>query len=344
MTEEEMIEQFKLYVSEKMPDAKDVGIGLVNPIFGGASRQTYSLELNYTLQGKPVSQRVILRREFESGIIETSVDTEFAAYQAFYETDVPVPRVMWIEKDRKWLGTPFYVMEEIVGCEDKHMLLTVPPFEEVREKVGESFFRIMATIATTDPVHVGLEGKLDPVSPEDCWQRELDCWETDADKNELEPQPVFRAAIRWLRRNPPPPAQKIVIVHGDMRAGNFLFDRKGQIQGILDWELMHMGDPLEDLAWSMNRLWTWSEPEKIGFMIPREQGIKIWEEASGFQADRDALFWWELFTSVKSVAIWISMNTVYANGTNTDPIVGYGGIWAMDLQRRIILNQMRKMS
>jgi len=121
----------------------------VNPIFGGASRQTFSLELNYVMQGKPVSERVILRREFESGIIETSVNTEFDAYRAFYETDVPVPRVMWKEEDPKWLGTPFYVMEEIVGCEDKHMLLTVPPFQEVREKVGETFFRIMATIATT---------------------------------------------------------------------------------------------------------------------------------------------------------------------------------------------------
>jgi aminoglycoside phosphotransferase (APT) family kinase protein len=200
----------------------------------------------------------------------------------------------------------------------------------------------MATIATTDPADVGLEGKLEAVAPEGCWERELDYWEGDADKNELEPQPVLRAAIRWLRRNPPPPAQKVVIVHGDMRAGNFLFDRKGEIRAVLDWEMMHLGDPLEDLAWSMNRLWTWSEPERIGFMIPREEGIRIWEEASGFQADRGVLFWWEVFTSVKSMAIWISMNKVYATGVNRDATIGYGGIWAMDLQRRILLKQMRE--
>jgi aminoglycoside phosphotransferase (APT) family kinase protein len=325
-----------------MPEASGVEIGLVNPIFGGASRQTYSLELRYVRQGEAVSRRVIVRREFESGIIRTSVDTEFAAYQAFHGTDVPVPRVLWIEKDPEWLGTPFYVMEEIVGCEDKHMLFTVPPFQEVREKVGDRFYRIMATIAVTDPAAVGLEGKLEPVSPEGCWRRELDYWEAEADKNELEPHPVFRAAIRWLRRNPPPPAQKTVIVHGDMRAGNFLFNRKGEIRGILDWEMMHLGDPLEDLAWSLNRLWSWSEPERAGFMIPRGRAVRIWEEASGFRADRGALFWWELFTSVKAIAIWVSMNKVYANLENTDPIVGYGGIWATDLQRRIILDQMRE--
>ena len=342
MPNENLIEPFKAYVSERMPEARDIEIGLVNAIFGGASRQTYSLELSYVLQDKPVSRRVILRREFASGIIQTTIDTEFEAYRAFHGTDVPVPGVMWREKDPKWLGTPFYVMEEITGCEDKHMLLSVPPFQEVREKVGETFFRIMATIATTNPAKVGLEGKLAPVAPEACWKRELDYWEADADRNELEPHPVFRAAIRWLRRNSPPSAQRVVIVHGDMRAGNFLFDRKGEIRGILDWEMMHLGDPLEDLAWSMNRLWSWSEPERVGFMIPREQGVRIWEEASGFHADRGALFWWELFTSVKAIAIWVSMNRVYACLENTDPIVGYGGIWATDLQRRIILSQMRE--
>jgi aminoglycoside phosphotransferase (APT) family kinase protein len=344
MAEGELVERFKAYVSGRMPEAGGLKIGLVNPIFGGASRQTYSLELLYERQGEPVSERVILRREFESGIIRTSVGTEFAAYQAFYGTEVPVPRVLWIEKDPKWLGTPFYVMEEILGCEDKHMLFTVPPFQEVREKVGERFHRIMATIARTDPAEVGLEGKLEPVAPETCWKRELDYWEAEADKNELEPHPVFRAAIRWLRRNPPPPAQKVVIVHGDMRAGNFLFNRKGEILGILDWEMMHMGDPLEDLAWSLNRLWSWSEPERAGFMIPRGQAVGIWEKASGFEADRGALFWWELFTSVKAIAIWVSMNRVYAHLENTDPIVGYGGIWATDLQRRIILSQMREIT
>ncbi len=76
-------------------------------------------------------------------------------------------------------------------------------------------------------------------------------------------------------------------------------------------------------------------------MIPRKQGIRIWEEASGFRADPEALAWWEIFTSVKSMAIWLSMNKKFATGANTDPVVGYGGIWALDFQRRILLDQMR---
>ena len=94
----------------------------------------------------------------------------------------------------------------------------------------------------------------------------------------------------------------------------------------------------------MNKLWTWIEPELIGIMIPREKGIRIWEETTGFKVDRKALFWWEVFTSVKSMAIWLTMNKTYATGANTDPVIGWGGIWAMDLQRRTLMEQMRRAS
>ena len=344
MTQQELVDRFKVYVAHRLPEARKIEIGQVNPIFGGASRETVSMELKYVLRGNPSSQRVILRREFESGIVETSVRTEYQAYHAFGNTDVPVPKVIWTEEDPKWLNTPFYVMEEILGCQALHVVFSAPPYDAIRERVGETFFRIMGAIAASDPAAIGLQDKLEAVRHEDCWKRELDYWEADAKRNELEPQPVLCAAIRWLRRNPPPPAQRVVVVHGDMRAGNFLFNENGQIRAILDWEMMHMGDPLEDLAWSMNRLWTWSEPHLIGFMVPRERGIRIWEETAGFRADREALFWWEVFTSVKSMAIWMSMNRTFDTGANTDPIIGYGGIWAMDLQRRILMEQMRRTS
>ncbi len=342
MSEDKLKKQFQTYVSHQMPKAENIEIGFINPIFGGASRQTYSIELNYTLDGKNVSQRVILRREIKSGIVETSCATEWEAYNAFYNTDVPVPRVLWIEQDSKWLDGPFFVMEEITGCQTSHYAFAQPPYNAVREKAGETFCRIMGTIHLTDSADIGLNIKLETPAPHECWKRELDYWEADANKNELEPNPIFRAAIRWLRRNPPLPAQKVTIIHGDMRAGNFLFNEKGDIPAILDWEMMHLGDPLEDLTYSLNKLWTWSEPDLMGFMIPRQQAIRIWEQTTGFKADPDSLFWWEVFTSIKAMAIWTSMNKTYVTATNTDPIICFGGLWAMDLQRRILFDQMKE--
>ncbi|MFM8941505.1 MAG: phosphotransferase, partial [Phenylobacterium sp.] len=60
-------------------------------------------------------------------------------------------------------------------------------------------------------------------------------WEKVLDEDQAEPLPITRAAIRWLRANPPPAARKIGVVHGDFRTGNFLYDRQGGIHGVLDW-------------------------------------------------------------------------------------------------------------
>lgn len=344
MTEEQVVEKFKAYLSHRMPEATRIEIDSVRPIVGGASRQTFSMQLNVLTREARSSRQVILRREFESGIIDTKTRTEWEAYRAFSNTKVPVPEMLWLEEDPKWMGSPFLVMEEIVGCQDNLLLFSGPPYDAVREKVGEKFCEIMGTIHGTDPASVGLEGKLDKPAPDECWKVELDHWEADINRNQLEPHPLLRAAIRWLRRYPPPPAQKVVVVHGDMRAGNFLFNESGEIKAMLDWEMMHMGDPLEDLAWALNRLWSRLDPDRLGLMLPRDRAIRSWEDVSGFEADREALFWWEVFTSVKGMAIWISMTNVYAAGRNEDPLICFGGMGALDLQSRILLAQMRERS
>jgi aminoglycoside phosphotransferase (APT) family kinase protein len=342
MNQEEIITKFKAFLEHRVPGATLIEIRDVRPIFGGASRETFAMELVITRKTAKISRKIILRREFDQGIIETETRTEWEAYRAFANTPVPVPELIWLEEDPKWLGSPFFVMEEVVDCTTSAMEFDNPPYDAMRETIGERFCEIMGTIAKTDPKAVWLDGKLEKPAPEECWKKELDYWAADIDKKELEPHPLIRAAIRWLRKNPPPPAQKVVIVHGDMRVGNFLFNENGEIKAILDWEMMHMGDPLEDLAWSMNRLWTWETPDLLGKMLPRERAVKVWEETSGFAADPKALFWWELFTSVKGMAIWISQHYVYSTGANSDAINCYGGLWTFDIQSRILLSQMRE--
>lgn len=343
MSEDKLAEQFKAYVSHQIPEAQGIEIGFMNPIFGGASRHTYSVELNYTLDGGEISQRVILRLEATSGIVDTRTKTEWDACLAFYGTDVPVPRPIWLEEDAKWLGSPFIVVEEITGCQDSHYYFMQPPYDALREKIGETFCKIMGAIHLTDPASVGLENKLEVPAPDQCWSKELDYWEAEANKHELEPHPVLRAAIRWLRRNPPPPARKVGIVHGDMRAGNFLYNEKGEIRAILDWEMMHMGDPLEDLAWSMNRVFYQADPDRImGLLLSRQQAVNIWQETTGFKVNPASLFWWEVFSSVKGMAIWISMSKTYATGATTDPTICFGGLMATDIQDRILIDQMRE--
>ena len=160
------------------------------------------------------------------------------------------------------------------------------------------------------------------------------------DEDESEPQPIARAAIRRLRRNPPPPAQKISVVHGDYRTGNFLVDTKGDIRAILDWEMAHLGDPLEDLAWALDPLWSHGDPSHPAGTVARDRAIAIWEESSGLCADPHALAWWEIFASLKGLAIWISAAREYAEGRNTEPVNAFSGWYCLAFHNKVLADRL----
>ena len=206
-------------------------------------------------------------------------------------------------------------------------------------ELGRRKWTILGQIARADPVALGLAAVLPATRAEDVWRRELDHWEGVLDADETEPLPVIRAAIRWLRANPPPPAQKVAVVHGDYRTGNFLYDTQGGIHGVLDWEMCHLGDPLEDLGWSFNPVWYFGQG-KPGGLLPRDEAIAAWEAASGLVAAPDALKWWELFACVKGQAIWVSSARTWLDGANRDPILVYPAWALIDAQDRAALKVM----
>jgi aminoglycoside phosphotransferase (APT) family kinase protein len=173
-----------------------------------------------------------------------------------------------------------------------------------------------------------------------CWSHEVARWEKVIDEDEDEPQPIAHAAIRWLKRNAPPPAQKIAVVHGDYRSGNFLYDANGDIRAILDWEMAHLGDPLEDLAWAIDPLWAHHDPSHPAGTLARADAIKIWEQTSGLKADPKALAWWEIFASLKGCAIWISAAHEYATGRNDDPVNAFSGWYCLAYHNKVLADRL----
>ena len=335
-------ERLAAYIAEKLPQAEEVRVQGLDRIFGGASRETYRFVLEVREGGEESSRRLILRRDPPGSLIETERAVEFGAYRAFHGTAVPVPEPLWLEEKTRWLDYPFFIMEEISGLETSPQQIVLPPYAEHAEKFAQQMWTILGEISKADPAALGLDKVMEPVSPERCWQRELEYWEQLVDRDELCPQPVIRAAIRWCRRNPPPPAQKISVVHADYRTGNYLYDKEGCIRGILDWEMAHLGDPLEDLAWGINPVW--SQGGKAGGIASREEAIQIWEKASGLRADPDALHWWEVFSSVKGQSIWVSSAKEFSDGKNQDLILALAS-WLMgNSQDRAVLSQLGQLT
>lgn len=329
------------YIAGKLSAASDVTVTALERISGGASRETYRFVLGWTESGQARSRKLILRRDPPASLIDTERRVEFEAYRAFAGTSVPVPEMLWLEEGDGPLDHPFFVAEEIAGYQASPQMLLSGAFDAVLPKVAAAKWSILGEIAKADPAP--LRQWMDAPSLDGCWQRELDHWEALIDKDQAEPLPVTRAAIRWLRANPPPPAQKLSIVHGDYRTGNFLFDPAGEIHGILDWEMSHLGDPLEDLGWSLQPVWSFGHTGKAGGLCSQEEAVAIWERASGLMADPAALHWWTLFNCVKGQGIWVGSAAAFNRGGNRAPIMIYPAWWLINAQDRAMLQLMGKL-
>ena len=97
--------------------------------------------------------------------------------------------------------------------------------------------------------------------------------------------PIFELAISWLSRNLPAQREE-VLVHGDFRNGNLIVDRDG-LAAVLDWELAHRGDPMEDLGWLCQRAWRFGEGQKeVGGFGDREALYRCYERSTTRPLDR----------------------------------------------------------
>ncbi len=337
---EELSQRLQRYLAGKL-GAPDLAVRGLSRIPGGASRETYRFRAAYTRDGASVERGLILRRDPTASLIETERETEFRAYAAFHKLGFPVPEAIVLEGDTAALDRPFFIMEEIEGCEAAS-ILAPDPYGQHREKVGTQFFSLLGRIARQNPHEIGLadlEGARDPA---ECWRHALKRWQKVIAEDEREPQPIVHAALRWLARNPPPPAQKISVVHGDYRTGNFLCDSHGNIRAILDWEMAHLGDPLEDLGWALDPLWSHHDPSRPAGTVERARAIALWEEASGLKAAPEAFVWWEVFASVKGLAIWISAAREYAEGRNTDGANAFSGWYCIAYHNKVLAERLAR--
>ena len=85
--------------------------------------------------------------------------------------------------------------------------------------------------------------------------------------------PILQLALKWLGENVPVDTGPAVVLHGDAGPGNFLFDGD-RIAALIDWELTHLGDPMEDLAQIAVR-------SLIQPFVPMAEVFAAYEAASG---------------------------------------------------------------
>ncbi|MEX2247695.1 MAG: phosphotransferase family protein [Dehalococcoidia bacterium] len=308
-------ERIAAFLRERIPAARDVSVEGVARIPGGASRETWSFDARWREDGAgEVARSFILRRDPPASLLDSNNNLEFELYSAIEGSGIPAPRVLWIDREGTALDRPFFIMERLPGATDGRTLATAAAFAEVRPKVARQKAEALARIHNFDIARVPSLDR--PASPAASAAHEIARWKSTMRKDMLEPQPVLELAFSWLKRHLPPPPARLALVHADYRTGNFLYDASG-ITGILDWEMAHAGDPIEDVGWVMMKSWRWGGAE-AGGLCSRDEFIRMYEEAGGAKVDRDALKFWEVFGNVKFAIIFITGTRSIVEGKTPD--------------------------
>lgn len=310
-------EQVAAYLQHQMPDAREIEVSQLWRIPGGASRETWSFDATWR-EGKARQGRgFILRRDPEASLLETERYVEFRVYQAVQGTGIPVPEVFWLETDPRWLERPFFIMGRLAG-EASPQALVASAFNGHAEAIAQQKIDILARIHKLDWRAKGLDFLGVPSGLDACAAQEIGRWERIMREQQLEPQPALELGIAWLRAHQPV-AQRIALVHADYRTGNFLVDGD-RITGVLDWEMVHLGDPLEDVAWVCLRSWRWAGDARVGGLLSRDELYRRYEEASGLEVDPKAVRFWEVLGNLKLAVIFLTGARSFCEGRSKDAV------------------------
>lgn len=243
-----------------------------------------------------------------------SARPQFDALKTLQGSGVPVPRVYWWSDEASILGAPFFVCERVEGA------APVPwvrggegGFEEsYRNNIGAQFVSALAALhrCRWDAAFGG-----GGVTVESAAERQIEYWEHAQTRWALKPYPMLSWALLWLRRNMPV-APCLSLVHGDYRLGNFL-ERDGRITAILDWELVHLGDPHEDLGWAFLPQYTGGSG-LVCRLLPKDQFIARYERQAGFRVQPGSLHFYLIFSLVKLALTHMAAVRCFEDGRFND--------------------------
>ena len=263
----------------------------LTPLSGGASRQTW----RFAAAGRPLVVQV--RREGDMAAMNREVATLRAARSA----GALVAEVVACSADLAGTSEAFIVMAAIEGEAIARKILRDDQYNAARAVLVGQLGHSLGRLHSVPIDHVPLLEEVD----------QLDFYRTVFDSFGA-PHPAFELAFRWLQSKRPG-ATRRTVVHGDFRLGNLLVNGDG-LAAVLDWELAHLGDPVEDLGWLCVRAWRFGAKEHVAGLGNYGELLDAYEHACGVRVDVDAVHWWEVFGTLKWGIICMQQANAHLSG------------------------------
>ena len=308
--------QLVAWLGTKLPDASDLGVSeLVGPETSGFSNDTLLFDLEYRRQGRREQEPLVVRIQPTGYQVfpEYDLGLQYRTMDALAATDVPVPRMRWLEEDSGVLGAPFYVMSQVRGRVPPDnppyhaggWMTEISPAE--RAAIWWGGIECIARIHRLDYRALGF-GFLDkpelgatPLDQHLSYYRRYLEWAARG-----LPQPTAEAALEWLQQHQPG-GEPTVLSWGDARIGNIIFDGTTPA-AVLDWEMVGLGSPTMDFAWQIFL----DKHHSIGIETPRLEGfpgyeetVERYEQLSGQRVEH--LHYYEVFAGFRFAVIMMRL-------------------------------------
>lgn len=268
----------------------DAEIHDLRRLSGGASRETWQFTAN--------GRSLILQRQRPGD--SRNMLVEAGVVSAARRGGVPVPEL--IEARRRDDGMAFMVLEAIDGETIARKIQRDDDFASARPRLAADFGHALARIHALDPEKVdGLEAT-DQLT-----------YYTDVLGSLGQPHPVLELVHNWLV-DTRPTSNRASVVHGDFRLGNIIVGPDG-LRAVIDWELAHLGDPMEDLGWLCVKAWRFGGAAPVAGLGEYDELFAAYEAAGGAPVDAVVVHWWEVLGTWKWAIMCILQASVHLTGT-----------------------------
>jgi aminoglycoside phosphotransferase (APT) family kinase protein len=296
----------------------DVVVEGLKRLPGGASREIWLFTVRHP-DGR--AEPLVLRRDPPGHVIESSRAGEFALLEAAAAAGVPVPRVRWCAEAAEELGAAF-VMDFVAGETIARKLLRDDEYAAARAALPEQLAAALARIHAMDSTSAACAPLARPAAGAAPAAAELERYDGIYRAIAPDPHPAFELAFRWLGARIPAP-RALTVVHGDYRVGNVIVGPEG-LRAVIDWELTHLGDPMEDVGWLCVRSWRFGAPAPVGGLCTRERFFDAYARAGGAPVDPAVARWWEVFGNLKWGIITIMQAHTFLSGVQNVELASLG--------------------
>ncbi|MGO8916285.1 MAG: phosphotransferase family protein [Stellaceae bacterium] len=259
---------------------------------GGATKSTWAFTAKVGGSDLPLVMQLSAQRAAAAGELLVELPrvigkNDAGLMRAAARAGVPTPPIHAVLTEEFDRGG--YIMDFVPGETIARRILREPGFAPLRAGFAAQCGEILAGIHAIDRATVPFLLRFDAPAQVDLYRRVFLSYD--------HPLPALDLGFRWARDHAPE-AQRITVVHGDFRIGNLICGAD-RIAAVIDWEVSHLGDPMEDLGWLCVKTWRFGGTSPVGGIGRREDLFAAYERATDIAVVPSAVRFWEIFGSVK---------------------------------------------